>query len=405
MKVYIGIDWSEKKHDVCFINEAGDVLLSLSIEHTISGFSKLEQCRQSFDVEPGECIVGLETAHNLLVDFLWDQGYTQIYMLPPLAVKSAQGRFRQSGAKDDPWDARLIADMLRTDRSRYNIWKPDQPLTRRIRAEVRFAGQLNRELLRGTNRIRSYLLRYYPVATVLFSKLHSQVSLAFLQAYPTAELASALSFDDLKVFCHQHHHTHSKSWPEIYARLQGDHPRPNPDVEQIYSSLVLAEAKILEPMVKGYRECITRLTQLYNQHPDRAIYDSLPGAGAYLSPALLCKLGDDRNRFPTPSVLQAVAGTCPVTYRSGKHSRVNFRFACDREFRTITQEWARETLAVSPWAIAYFRSVRPRCQTDSDAIRRLANRWLEVLWRLWVDKTLYDEGLHLKKNLARKNVQ
>ena len=26
MTVYIGIDWSEKKHDVCFLNEVGEVL-------------------------------------------------------------------------------------------------------------------------------------------------------------------------------------------------------------------------------------------------------------------------------------------------------------------------------------------------------------------------------------------
>jgi hypothetical protein len=47
-------------------------------------------------------IIGLETAHNLLVDYLWDQGYERIYVLPPSVVKSAQKRFRQSGAKDDP---------------------------------------------------------------------------------------------------------------------------------------------------------------------------------------------------------------------------------------------------------------------------------------------------------------
>ena len=34
MKVYIGIDWSENKHDVCFLNETGDVLLVKQIPHT-----------------------------------------------------------------------------------------------------------------------------------------------------------------------------------------------------------------------------------------------------------------------------------------------------------------------------------------------------------------------------------
>jgi hypothetical protein len=139
MKVYIEIDWSENKHDVCFLNEMGDVLLVKQIAHTIAGFRQLDQARQSLGVSRQEVLIGLETAHNLLVDYLWDQGYAQIYVLPPAAVKSAQKRYRQSGAKDDRWDAHVIANLLRTDQRSYAPWQPDQPLTRQIRAEVRFA--------------------------------------------------------------------------------------------------------------------------------------------------------------------------------------------------------------------------------------------------------------------------
>src|SRR5512146_2119673 len=46
MKVYIGIDWSENKHDVCFLNELGEVLLVKQIPHTIAGFPQLGQARQ-----------------------------------------------------------------------------------------------------------------------------------------------------------------------------------------------------------------------------------------------------------------------------------------------------------------------------------------------------------------------
>jgi transposase len=55
----------------------------------------------------------------------------------------------------------------------------------------------------------------------------------------------------------------------------------------------------------------------------------------------LAKFGDDRQRFPTPSSVQALAGTCPVTERSGKRKVIKFRQACDREFRYIAQQWAR----------------------------------------------------------------
>jgi transposase len=401
MKVYIGIDWSENKHDVCFLDKMGEVLLVQEIAHTIAGFRQLDQARETLGVRRQEVIIGLETAHNLLVDYLWEQGYEQIYVLPPAVVQSARKRYRQSGAKDDAWDAHLIANLLRTDQQCYTPWQPDQPLTRQIRAEVRFAQQLGQEMVRDGNRLRSLVLRYYPAALDAFPHLDSLVCLAFLQAYPTLSQAQALSFEQLKVFLREHHHTQVRSWPTIYAGLHSDHPQSNPELDAAYAPLAQAQARILETLIRSRNACLTRLDKLFLLHPDHEIYDSLPQAGALLAPALLAKLGDDRARYPTPAVLQAVAGTCPLTKRSGKHSYVLFRKACDRDFRHIVQQWARLSLDASPWAATYYHTVRPHCRTDNDAVRRLANRWLEVLWRLWMDRKPYDEAFHLKQHVLR----
>jgi transposase len=183
--------------------------------------------------------------------------------------------------------------------------------------------------------------------------------------------------------------------------LHADHPHSNPDLDAAYAPLAVAQARILDTLLRSRQACLARLDKLFQQHPDREIYDSLPKAGTLLAPALLSKLGDDRARFPTPAVLQAVAGTCPFTKRSGKYTSVLFRTACDREFRHIVQQWARLTLDTSPWAATYYHTVRPHCRTDNDAIRRLANRWLEVLWRLWVDRKPYEEAFHLKQHTLR----
>jgi transposase len=143
------------------------------------------------------------------------------------------------------------------------------------------------------------------------------------------------------------------------------------------------------------------LLSLFKKHPDAALFASLPGAGNILAPALLAKFGDDRLRFPSPQSLQAVAGTCPVTKASGKSKYVAFRRACDLEFREIVQQWARASLDQSVWANTYFRAVRPRCRSNSHAYRCLANRWLEIAWRIWQDHTPYDEQRHLHQHAAR----
>jgi transposase len=120
-----------------------------------------------------------------------------------------------------------------------------------------------------------------------------------------------------------------------------------------------------------------------------------------LAPGLLVKFGDDRARFPAPGSVQALAGTCPVTEKSGKRKVIKFRRSCDREFRHITQQWAMHSLDQSVWANAYYRQILPRCHSKSHAYRCLANRWLAIAWKLWQTQQLYDETYHLRQRAQR----
>jgi transposase len=401
MKVYLGIDWSERKHDVCMINERGEVLQQLVISHTPEGFLALDTARRKMGIEARECVVGLETAHNLLVDFLWDQGYEQVYVLPPNAVKSAQGRYRQSGAKSDARDARLIADILRTDQGRYTVWVPDLAVTRQMRARVSLVIFLTHSLVRTENRLRAVLLRYYPAALEVFSSLDAQVTLAFIQTYPLPHMAAQLTFEQFKDFLKQHHHRQSAQWAGCYVRLQRPQPQADPAILEAYSSEAQLLATLLGQLVRAKIKALQELEQAYLQHPDHEIYSSLPGIGKFLGPGLLSKFGDDRQRFPSSAVVQAIAGTCPVTVASGKKHVPIFRRACDHEFRYIAQQWAKQTIHLSPWAHACYANIRPHCHSDNDAYRRLANRWLEIVWKLWMDRIPYNETKHLKQKALR----
>jgi transposase len=401
MTVYIGIDWSENKHDLCFLNEVGEVIQTLTISHSPEGFLELDRARQQMGVAPAECVIGIETSHNMLIDFLIEQGYIQIYVLPPNAVKSAQGRYRQSGAKSDPSDARLIADILRTDRAKYHAWVPDSELTRQIRAIVSLIGYMTKQIWQTGNRLRAALVRYYPAALEVFSTLDSPISLAWIIQYPTPQAARAVSYAEFKTFAKEHHHSQPKKWAACYARLQRTQVTASAEIAQVYAEEAVTLAQLMTQIVQRKTHLLSDLQKKYLQHPDYALYHSLPAAGSYLEPALLAKLGDDRLRFPTPETVQAVAGTCPITKQSGKSRVVIFRRACDHEFRQIVQQWAKLSIQVSPWAAGYYQMVRPHCSSDNEAYRKLANRWLEVLWKLWQTGQPYDEQKHLSAHARR----
>jgi len=401
MKLYIGIDWSQSKNDLCFLNQAGSCLAQIVIPHSQEGFWKIESMRQKLGIEVTDCYVGLETTHNILVDFLWDQGYTQLYILHPSKVKSSRGRFRQRAARNDPSDALLIADILRTDHPRLQTWKPDHLVTRQIRTKIRFVSFLTRRIVSLTNRQRAILLRYYPVATDLFTTLKSPITQHFIQAFPSPREAAGLDIEKFQAFAKQHHYVHYRKLPGILAKLH----QPYPQADQGIILACQQEAKILASllleMVASTKEVQREINALFTQHPDQHIYRSLPGTGDYLQPALLSKFGDDRCRFPTASRVQALAGTCPVMISSGKRKRVQFRKSCDHDFRHIVQQWARISLRYSVWANTYYARIRPHCDSESHAFRCLANRWLAILWRLWQDRKIYDEAYHLQQRALR----
>jgi transposase len=397
MQVYTGIEWSESKHDIVFMNEAGAVIAQLTVPHTLEGLLKLDAARATLGVSPGECVVGLETAHNLLIDFLWSRQYAHLFVIPPSVVKGNRTRFGQSGARTDPSDARLLAEVLRTDRGRLQPWSPDTLLTRQIRAKVAWCGYLTRDIVRASNRLRAVLLRYYPAALQMFSSLRTQIALTFIQVYPTPQVATALTVDQFRAFAARQGYKQDAKLRTYFNCLHGSHPPPASETVLVYQDEAVQLAALLQSLVQAKGREKRALKALFDQHPDAPIFGSLPGAGELLAPSLLAKFGDDRKRFPSPASVQALAGTCPVTEKSGKRKVVRFRKACDRAFRDIAQKWAVASRSQSLWADAYWQRVRPRCRSSSHAYRCLANRWLSIAWTLWQKHEEYDETYHLQQ--------
>lgn len=397
MHLYIGIDWSEEKHDVAFVNEKGALVQQFTIAHTESGFKQLDRRRQKLAVDKSECTIGLETAHTLLIDHLWTTGYDDLYVIAPNVVNKNRGRYRQSDAKDDKWDAYVIGDLVRTDRKHYQPWRPGTTLLQQLRTSVRFHLHLTKQTTANANRLRALLLRYYPVAYHLFPSWPSMTSCRFILQYPTPAQAKAICAEELQEFLHQAKYPRRNRWLDFYQRLHADYAPPADGAAAAYPAEATWLAQTLLSALQVKQQNLATLRSLFEQHPDAPIFHSLPGVGDFLAPALLVKFGEDRERFPSPAAAQALAGTCPVTKQSGKARSVRFRRACDREFRHIAQLHARSSLRSSEWASTYYDSILSRKPSRNHALRCVANRWLKVLWTLWQRQTPYDESRHLQQ--------
>jgi transposase len=353
-------------------------------------------------VTRGECQVGLETAHTPLIDFLWDQGYPHVFVIPGGAIKGARRRYRQTNAHTDQSDAFLIADVLRTDPATLHPWRPDSLIIRQLRSKVSLLHFLTKEIRRLSNRLGAVLARYYPAALHVFHDPASPIALQFLQAYPTPEAAASLTRQSFGQFARAHRYRQPDSvLSAAYARLQAAYPIASSSSVVAYREEAVFLAQHLLAAIEHKKSEIARLQELFEQHVDHQLFASLPGTGDFLAPALLAKFGDDRARFPSATSLQSLAGTCPVTEQSGKGRRVVFRQACDHEFRQIAQQWARASVTQSSWANTYWHSVRKHSHSSSHAYRCLANRSLAIAWKCWQSRQPYDEAVHLQ-NRARR---
>ena len=403
-ELLIGIDWSWGHYDVCILAPNGAILSQFRIARTTTGLEQLQKKINKFEISPNSCLVGIETAHDILVDFLLSCQY-QVYVIAPSIVNSSRGRFGSSGAHSDKTDARLIAELLRTDQARFAPWRPDSTILTQIKVRMSHIDSLTKTIIQHNNRLRSILLRVYPQPLTAFSKLTLSITLNFLVTYPTPTALDQVSYAEFAGFCRRHHCNRPgwiKNW---FEGLHQPAPTAAAAVVQAYQPEISFLARLLLTLLEEKKEAINTVQTLCDQHPDHAIFASLPGIGKVLLPKFLVMFGEDRQRFPTPQSIRQLAGTCPVTKQSGKKRQVVFRKACNHAYRDAVQQHAVASVRKADWAWAYYLAARKRGHHKNDAFRRLANRWLGIIWKLWQTHQLYDESYHLKQIHKQRQVE
>jgi transposase len=390
----VGIDWADTKFDVCILDPAGEVLLTLTVKKTVEGFlDVLDRFRTlAASVAEFQCLI--ETPHSPLVDFLIHHGYA-VFHINPKTLDACRARYTVSQAKSDAFDAYVLADVMRTDRRAPHpiclgseLSREIALLTADLRGLIMTKSALEQTLL-------ATLKEYYPLFVGLFRDTLCPTALAFLQHYPTYALARQVAEDDLRVFFKEHGYSVSQHIHAIFVTLQGEQIPIEPVVVRTKSRKAQALVVQIQQLLQTIREYEAEIWRLVNRHPDKDVFDSLPGAGTRLTPELLGAFGDNRDRFQTYQEVQQYAGSAPVTVRSGNYVSVRFRTACHKRFRTTLQQFAFSSLKECVWANSYYTHLKARGKTHQHALRCVANKWVKIIFTMWKTHTPYDEEKHL----------
>jgi len=172
----------------------------------------------------------------------------------------------------------------------------------------------------------------------------------------------------------------------------------------IESAAIMAQcwARQISGLQKAIDALALKIETEMKEHPDAALFAALPGAGKALAPRLLVAFGSQRDRYANADEVTTFTGIAPVTKQSGKSRTVHRRYACPKYLRQTFHEFADHARKWCPWSRAYYKAQRSKGMKHHAAIRKLASRWIRILFRVWKDRTPYDPDLYLA-TIKRKN--
>jgi transposase len=392
---FIGIDWADRKHDVCLAAAGSEKRERSVLEHRPTAIRQwAEKLRERFN--GAQVAVCLELTHGPIVSALLEHDFFVLFPVQPATLARYRNAFTTSRAKDDPTDAEIALELLLRHPDKLSPLQPESVAMRSLRRLVEARRSLVDDRVRLTNRITAALKSYFPQVLDWFRDKDAAVFADFLERWPTLELARRARRETLTDFFRAHNVRNQAAIDRRLEAIRIEQSLTN-DPAAIVPMQLLVEA--LLPQLRAACAAIERfdveIARLCPELPDYELFRALPGAGPALAPRLLVAFGERRERFPNAAALQKYAGVAPVTERSGNKSWVHWRYSCPKFLRQSFIEWVAQTIPRSFWAQAFYKSCRARGMRHQAALRALAFKWIRILYRCWVERKPYDESRYL----------
>jgi transposase len=392
MTVFVGDDWAEAHHDIHVMDSSGVRLACRRLPEGLGGIGAFHDLMADYVDDPSEVIVGIETDRGLWVEALVAAGY-RVYAINPMSVARYRDRHGVSGAKSDAGDAKLLADLVRTDRHNHRPVAGDSDLAEGVKVLARAHQSLIWARRRHTNRLRNALREYYPAALEAFGDLADRDTVAVLDRAPTPDAGARLTVTQIRVVLKRggRQRNLERRATQIQEALRTDQLTAPGPVAAAFGATTKAAVGIIGELNRQITGLEGELGAHFEQHPDADIYLSVPGLGDVLGARVLGEFGDDPNRYADVKSRRNYAGTSPVTRVSGTKRAVIARHIRNRRLYDAIDQWAFCSLTTSPGCRAYYDQHRTNGDGHHQALRALGNRLVGILHGCLRHHTPYNE--------------
>jgi transposase len=392
----IGIDWADKKHDICEIPGHSDTPIFSVINASPKSITDWAlELRSRY---PGKKVaVACELKKGPLVYALERFDHIVLFPLNPSTVANYRKTFTTSGAKGDPSDALVQAELLLTHMNKFKPLFADDPQVRALGQLTEYRRSLVQTKVDFSNKITSALKNYYPHVLQWFQDKDTDIFCDFVSRWPCLEAAKKARKTTLQKFFNEH----NSRYPDVNDRrireIRTSVPlTTDPGVIEPNKMLVEILIEHLRLLLRDIEKLDKEIKKIYRSLPDREIFDSLPGAGPQMAPRLLTAFGTNRDRYQNAAELQRYGGVAPVIESSGQKSWTHWRYSCPKFLRQTFVEWAGLSIRFSFWAKAYYDQQIAKGKPHNTAVRSLAFKWIRIVYKCWIDRKPYDESKYLE---------
>jgi Transposase/Transposase IS116/IS110/IS902 family len=401
---YVGLDWADRSHRGSMKVSGSELVERFGIVQKPQAIQQwVGELRKRFG--SGKIAVALEQKRGALIYGLMKYNNIVIFPLNTTAVKNYRKALRASGAKDDRSDADLQLEFLEKHISHLRRWEPEDVRTRQLRFLVESRRKLVDQATALSNQITAQLKESYPVALEIVGTPKTLLACDFLSKWPNLRSLNRAKAEKVKTFFHKHN---SRSAAKIANRLElvssASELLNEKEMIVTYSLMLKALVNQLRVILTSIKFFEVRIEQIFASHPDQAIYKSFAAAGAALAPRLAVAFGEDRSKFENAAAVLNFTGIAPITKQSGKSRTVSFRFVAPKFQRQTFIEFSRISTQFCSWARLDYLAYRKRGSSHQAAIRRIAYKWIRIMFRCWKNRIAYDEQIYLAAREKHKRI-
>ena len=401
-----GVDVAKDWHEVRLLDTRTDEYRRYRCPNSGRGYRAFaDWLVETTGAQPAEIAIALELPDGPLVETMLALGF-RVLSINPKQADCFRGRLSLSGAKDDPRDARVLASAASTDRAAFREVRERPPALVALRRVTRERGDVVAQITKLGQQIREQLAAYWPEMESILGpgEATAEWFMALWSRIPTPERARRMRVSTLAA---QLARSRMRRFEAAKLKEMLTTKPALVSAAGVASRVdtirrLLRRVRLLKGDLRDLDASLRRLLEEARSVPATAagrpgdaapVVDqagSLSGIGPVVTATLLAEVPEllvDGNYRG----LRAVAGTAPVTVRSGKSwQRVRMRRAVNQRVRHAIACAMRVAVCRDPACRAACERYRARGDSWNTALRKVGDRQLRILSGMIHNGTLYD---------------